>query len=62
MGIRDYFSKTSVSLVEWPDKAEGMLPEPDIRIYFTYKADTRDIVIESELVEQSELDAVKAGL
>ncbi|MBV8657247.1 MAG: tRNA (adenosine(37)-N6)-threonylcarbamoyltransferase complex ATPase subunit type 1 TsaE [Burkholderiales bacterium] len=28
-GFREMFNPESVCLVEWPDKAEGMLPEPD---------------------------------
>ncbi|MFC4160964.1 tRNA (adenosine(37)-N6)-threonylcarbamoyltransferase complex ATPase subunit type 1 TsaE [Chitinimonas lacunae] len=31
-GFREYFNRESVCLVEWPDKAEGFLPEPDWRI------------------------------
>ncbi|WP_374351980.1 tRNA (adenosine(37)-N6)-threonylcarbamoyltransferase complex ATPase subunit type 1 TsaE [Chitinimonas sp.] len=28
-GFREMFNPASVCLVEWPDKAEGLLPEPD---------------------------------
>lgn len=30
-GARDYFDAESTCLVEWPEKARGYLPEPDIR-------------------------------
>ncbi|MFT7558180.1 MAG: tRNA threonylcarbamoyladenosine biosynthesis protein TsaE [Flavobacteriales bacterium] len=30
IGIRDYFHPKSLSLIEWPDKGAGMLPEPDL--------------------------------
>lgn len=31
-GFREYFNDASVCLVEWPEKAAGLLPEPDIRV------------------------------
>lgn len=32
MGIRDYFDAGSVSLVEWPERGAGFLPQPDLLI------------------------------
>jgi tRNA threonylcarbamoyladenosine biosynthesis protein TsaE len=36
-GFREYFNDTSVCLVEWPEKAKGVLPLPDmqVRLEFT---------------------------
>lgn len=31
-GFRDYFNDTSVCVVEWPERAPHMLPEPDFEI------------------------------
>lgn len=36
-GFRDYFNTQSVCLIEWPEKAENVLPTPDINITFTIK-------------------------
>ena len=32
MGIRDYFTSTSLCLIEWPDKGLGVLPPADLTI------------------------------
>lgn len=32
MGWRDYVNESSVCLVEWPEKGQGVLPVPDITI------------------------------
>lgn len=32
MGIRDYFLGQSICLIEWAERGEGFLPEPDINI------------------------------
>lgn len=34
IGARDYFDGQSICLVEWPEKAEAYLPEPDISCRF----------------------------
>ncbi len=31
-GFREYFNPQSICLVEWPEKAQGLLPKPDIEI------------------------------
>lgn len=32
IGGRDYFSDTALCLVEWPEKGQGFLPEPTLRV------------------------------
>ena len=31
-GFREYFNTQSVCMIEWPEKAEHVLPEPDIHV------------------------------
>ncbi len=56
MGIRDYFSKTGICLIEWPDKAQGVLPEPDVTVNLSYKDKHREVVIKSELLKEEQLN------
>lgn len=35
MGVRDYFADTTVCLIEWPEKGEGILPPADVVIEIT---------------------------
>jgi len=32
-GFRDVFSEPGLKLAEWPDKAQGLLPVPDLRLH-----------------------------
>ena len=34
MGIRDYLDQQALSIIEWPEKGAGVLPEADIEIFF----------------------------
>ncbi|MGL5359214.1 MAG: tRNA (adenosine(37)-N6)-threonylcarbamoyltransferase complex ATPase subunit type 1 TsaE [Shewanella sp.] len=43
MGIRDYFTDTSLCIVEWPDKGQGLLPAADIHIHLSYQGSGREI-------------------
>ncbi len=47
MGIRDYFSDTSLCLVEWPDKGEGLLPEADLMVMLAVQEEGRSIIWEA---------------
>ena len=37
LGIRDYFSKVMLSLIEWPEKGVGALPSADLEIALSIK-------------------------
>lgn len=46
LGIRDYFSDSSLCLVEWPDKGAGVLPAPDLSIRIAVDGDGRTLQID----------------
>jgi len=42
-GIRDYLEASSVSLIEWPEKGEGILPQPDLSISISATSTGREL-------------------
>ena len=36
-GFRDYFNADSMCIIEWPEKAQNVLPTPDLNITFSIK-------------------------
>lgn len=47
LGGRDYFSRESLCLVEWPERGTGWLPAADIEITLEYQVDGRNVIAES---------------
>ena len=45
LGVEDYLRDGRLCLVEWPEKAEGLLPQGDLSIALSGTGDERDIVI-----------------
>lgn len=43
MGIRDYLDQRALSLIEWPEKGAGILPEADLQIFFEVAGSGRDV-------------------
>ena len=43
MGIRDYFNDEAICMVEWPEKGQGFIPQPDLDIELKYVDNMRQI-------------------
>lgn len=46
-GLDELFDQAAVCLVEWPEKAGGLLPKPDIELRFVHAAGGRDVVVQA---------------
>ena len=44
-GFRDYFNPDSICIVEWPERADGLLPEPDLEIDLEFFGAGREATI-----------------
>lgn len=40
-GFQEYFGPDSVCVVEWPERAGGLLPEPDLRVTLAHAGEAR---------------------
>ncbi len=47
LGFRDYLDPKAISLIEWPQRGQGMLPIADIKISMSYHGDGRSVDLES---------------
>lgn len=45
-GFREYFNPDTLCIVEWPEKAETVLPPPDIRIFLKAWDEERDVELQ----------------
>ena len=59
MGVRDYFAKIGVCLVEWPEKACGLLPDPDVSVTLSYADGSRNAVINVKALNEEELNELE---
>lgn len=44
-GFRDILEEKAVVLIEWPEKAGGLLPPPDLTVHLEYQGEGRDLTI-----------------
>ena len=42
LGVRDTFAEPAVRVIEWPERAEGWLPEPDLHVQLAIAGDGRE--------------------
>ena len=56
MGIRDYFEQQALCLIEWPDRGQGILPEPDIVITLEHLDEGRRLTISSSVLTAEQLN------
>lgn len=47
MGIRDFFQEKVFCLIEWPEKASGVLPPCDLKVLIDITNDSRLVTIEA---------------
>ena len=45
MGIRDYLDQQALCLVEWPERALGVLPKPNLNIEVHYAGSGREVKV-----------------
>lgn len=53
-GFSDYFNPQSICMIEWPEKAEHILPEPDIHVRLSMLNQAREITLSAGSVLGSE--------
>ena len=46
-GFREEFNADNICIVEWPEKAEGVLPKPDLAIFLNVNGDGRDVELQA---------------
>ena len=47
IGLRDYLDGSWICLIEWPDRAPGALPNPDLTIDLAYEEEGRSAVLKT---------------
>ncbi|KKL01439.1 tRNA (adenosine(37)-N6)-threonylcarbamoyltransferase complex ATPase subunit type 1 TsaE [Rheinheimera mesophila] len=60
MGIRDYFSKGNLCLIEWPERGYGLLADADLELQLQIEQNQRQLQVRANHAEaESWLTAIK---
>lgn len=64
LGLRDILSESAVVLIEWPERAKLLLPEPDLRIQIAHRSSSegRDIQLLSGSSMGAEVVSLVVGI
>lgn len=46
-GFREYFNHQTICIIEWPEKAETVLPPPDIHVSLSVAGEGRDVELQA---------------
>jgi tRNA threonylcarbamoyladenosine biosynthesis protein TsaE len=47
-GFREDFNNNTICIVEWPEKADGVLPPPDLNVFLQVQGQGRDILLQAQ--------------
>lgn len=50
LGLREMLEEDAVLLIEWPERGEGWLPQPDLRVRIGHQAAARDVELTATTV------------
>ncbi|MFZ6848587.1 tRNA (adenosine(37)-N6)-threonylcarbamoyltransferase complex ATPase subunit type 1 TsaE [Undibacterium sp. RuRC25W] len=46
-GFREEFNERTICIIEWPEKADGLLPEPDLHVFLRVAGDGREVELQA---------------
>lgn len=58
LGVRDCFASPALCLAEWPEKAAGVLPAPDLIITISHQDPGRAVVLQSDKLSFVSLEKI----